>query len=117
MRNRTAQYARACTSNPEHDFLSIADQRERAMDFVCDYRPDAFSFYSDVGSASTLDRPGLSTLLANAKSGCVDELLVDSLDRLSRSPEHLAQLLAQLRSAGITVHTVNDCRFISRLNI
>lgn len=94
MSNRTAHYARGYISDPEHELQSIADQRERAMGLVCDYRSDAFSFYADVGSGSTLKRHGLSTLLADAKAGDIDELLVDALDRLSRDPEHLVQLLA-----------------------
>ena len=47
--------------------------------------------------------PGLAALLRVAAAGRIDVILVEGLDRLSRSPRTLARVLASIRAAGASV--------------
>ena len=47
--------------------------------------------------------PGLAELLRAAAAGRIDVIVVEGLDRLSRSPRTLAGVLASIRRAGASV--------------
>ena len=47
--------------------------------------------------------PGLARLLGAAAAGRIDVIVVEGLDRLSRSPRTLAGVLASIRAAGASV--------------
>jgi excisionase family DNA binding protein len=60
--------------------------------------------YEDIGAAGTrLDRPGLSRLLADARAGLIDEVIVCDATRLARSPAALASILDRLAASGVEV--------------
>src|SRR5262249_26454693 len=64
--------------------------------------------YTDDGrSGGTTARPGLQRLLADARAGRFDVLLVDALDRLARlGLLDLGEVLSPLRRAGVRLVTV-----------
>jgi hypothetical protein len=63
---------------------------------------------SDDGSGATLKRPGLQRVLAAARSGAIDVLVVNHMYNLSRTTRHLAFLLDELTSRGVRVVSVAD---------
>ena len=60
--------------------------------------------YQDVGaSGMTLDREGMTSLLADADAGRFDVLVIRDVARLSRSQLQLQQILNRLRQSGVEV--------------
>jgi DNA invertase Pin-like site-specific DNA recombinase len=57
--------------------------------------------YSDRMSGSKADRPGLKAMMAGARRGEFDVVLVWRFDRFARSVEQLVTALAEFRSLGI----------------
>jgi DNA invertase Pin-like site-specific DNA recombinase len=57
--------------------------------------------YSDRMTGSKADRPGLKALLADARRGAFDVVLVWRFDRFARSIEQLVLALAEFRTLGI----------------
>jgi site-specific DNA recombinase len=58
-------------------------------------------------SASMHGRPGVADLLASAKAGRFDILIVEELDRLSRSQSDLASIYDRLTFVGIDILTLH----------
>ena len=88
---RAALYMRVSTldQHPEtqlHDLRSLAAQR--GFEIVREY--------SDKISGTKARRPGLDQLLADARRGKFDVLIVWAFDRLARSVRHLIELLDEL---------------------
>jgi DNA invertase Pin-like site-specific DNA recombinase len=69
----------------------MADQRGWTIERV----------YSDRMSGAKADRPGLKALMADARRGQFDVVLVWRFDRFARSVEQLVTALAEFRSLGI----------------
>ena len=63
---------------------------------------------SDYASGGTLKRPGLQRVLAAARSGVIDVLVVNHLYNLSRKTQHLAFVLNELTSRGVRVVSAAD---------
>jgi DNA invertase Pin-like site-specific DNA recombinase len=63
---------------------------------------------SDYASGGTLKRPGLQRILAAARSGDIDVLVVNHLYSLSRKTQHLAFVLSELTSQGVRVVSAAD---------
>ena len=57
--------------------------------------------YSDRMSGATADRPGLKALMADARRGAFEIVLVWRFDRFARSVEQLLTSLAEFRGLGI----------------
>lgn len=88
---RAALYMRVSTldQHPEtqmHDLRSLAAQR--GFEIVREY--------NDKISGTKARRPGLDQLLADARRGQFDILIVWAFDRLARSVRHLIELLDEL---------------------
>lgn len=63
---------------------------------------------SDDASGGTLKRPGLQRVLAAARTGVIDVLVVNHLYSLSRKTQHLAFILSELTSRGVRVVSAAD---------
>lgn len=57
--------------------------------------------YSDQISGAKVKRPGLEALLADARRGKFDVLLIWAFDRLARSTRHLLETLDELNHLGV----------------
>ena len=93
---RAALYMRVSTvdQHPEsqlHDLRSLAAQR--GFEIVREY--------TDKISGTKARRPGLDQLLADARRGQFDILIVWAFDRLARSVRHLIEVLDELNHLGI----------------
>ncbi len=53
-------------------------------------------------------RPGLARILEMCEAGTIEALICFRLDRLSRDPIELLELLARLKHAGIRLETVEE---------
>lgn len=63
---------------------------------------------SDLAGGMDFDRPGLARLIAAAREGAFDVLLVKSLGRLGRDMEKALELVGQLGEMGVGVISPKD---------
>jgi site-specific DNA recombinase len=67
----------------------------------------AYTDYAISGS-SLHNRPGMQTLLADAKSGSFDLLVAEALDRISRDQEDVAAIFKRLTHANVRIVTLAE---------
>ena len=105
---RTAIYARF--SSELQDARSIADQVALARKYAEARGLQVSNVYHDaaISGASTLNRPGLQKLLADAVANRFECLVTESLDRLSRSQADIATLYEKLSFNGVRIETLAD---------
>ena len=60
-------------------------------------------WFSDVGSGAKRDRGALGVLMEEVREGTVDILLTWKIDRLARSLNHLAQIIAELQTHKVAL--------------
>jgi DNA invertase Pin-like site-specific DNA recombinase len=97
MPKRTVLYLRVSTldQHPETqrlDLVKLAEQR--GLEIVGDYVDHGFS-------GARVKRPGLDRLLADARRGNFDVVLVWACDRLARSTRHFLEVLDELSRLNI----------------
>lgn len=104
---RAAIYARFSTDmqNP----LSTADQTALCREYSRREGFHVVAAYEDAGisGAAIQNRPGVLDLLADAKAGKFDAVIVEELDRLSRSMADLAGIYDRLSYLGIEIIAVH----------
>ena len=105
---RAAIYARF--SSDLQDLRSIADQVELARRYAEGRSLNVVGVYDDaaISGASTLNRPGLLRLIADAQARRFDAIVTESLDRLSRSQADIAALFEKLQFLGVRIETLAD---------
>jgi DNA invertase Pin-like site-specific DNA recombinase len=105
---RAAIYARF--SSDLQDVRSIVDQVELARRYAEGRGLSIVEVYDDaaVSGASTLNRPGLLRLIADAQGRRFDVIITESLDRLSRSQADIASLFEKLQFLGVRIETLAD---------
>ena len=84
-------YARSATSQEE------VDLQFQMMQESLDPEANVVGCYSDVGSGIDSHRLGLQQALERLQKGEAEALLVQSVDRLSRSAQELARLASMFR--------------------
>lgn len=95
--NRVLAYIR-CSTNEQAESGAGMEAQRSAILAECRRRgwPDP-DFFEDAGeSGASLDRPGLQAALQEIANGGVDVLVTAKLDRLSRSVQNFAALMAWL---------------------
>ncbi len=86
MKKRVIIYIRVSTSRQAEEGFSIPQQRERLEKYCAAMDWDIANVYIDDGyTGGDMERPGLKSLINAVKTGDGDIVLVDKLDRLSRS--------------------------------
>jgi len=105
---RAAIYARF--SSDLQDLRSIADQVELARRYAEGRSLNVVGVYDDaaISGVSTLNRPGLLRLIADAQARRFDAIVTESLDRLSRSQADIAALFEKLQFLGVRIETLAD---------
>jgi site-specific DNA recombinase len=102
---RCAVYARVSVANLQPDeFNSLTAQVESCERYIAEragkgWTLAAPAFTDDGESAKDLERPGLRALIALVEQGAIDVVVVQRLDRLTRSPFDLASALLPLFEA------------------
>ena len=104
-RRRAAIYARYSTDLQSD--RSIEDQVALCHAAAARDGLTVTTTYSDRArtSASMIGRDGVQDMLADAKQGHFDVLIVEALDRLSRDQGDLAAIHKRLQFAGVTIRT------------
>jgi site-specific DNA recombinase len=98
---KTALYLRVSTEDQAKEGYSLEVQREVLEAFAKREGLEVYKVYSDDGiSGATTNRPALTALLADAKSGKFGLVLVSKLDRFSRNLRDLLNLVEELCSYG-----------------
>ena len=108
VRRRAAIYARY-SSDLQSD-SSIEDQVALCRGHARRQGLEVGQVYADRArtSASLVDRDGVLDLLADAKGGAFDVVLVEALDRLSRDQGDLSSIYKRLAFAGVRILTVHE---------
>lgn len=107
---RTAIYIRVSTDEQVRDGYSIDAQKHKLKQY-CDVRGWPISgIYIDEGISgkNIKDRPQLSTLLEDVKSGKINNVLVYKLDRLTRNTRDLIDLMDFFQEQKVEFNSVND---------
>jgi DNA invertase Pin-like site-specific DNA recombinase len=93
---RAAIYTRVSTADqhPETQALDLREMaKQRGYEIVHEY--------SDVISGAKSKRPGLNALMADARRGKFDVVLVAAFDRVARSVRHFLEVLDELNHLSI----------------
>ena len=112
---RVALYARYSSDNQRD--ASIEDQIRVCQAWVQREGWQVTACYTDHAiSGSTQLRSGYQALLSTMRAGGCEVVLAESLDRLSRDQEHVAQLYKAAQFAGVRLITLSEGE-ISELHI
>jgi DNA invertase Pin-like site-specific DNA recombinase len=103
---RACLYLRVSTaSKTKHDSSTFnqnpAVQEQPLRELVAQRGWQLYQVYSDRASGAKEHRPGLDTLMADARRGAFDVVLVFRFDRFARRVKQLIQALEEFRSLGI----------------
>lgn len=108
MRKRVFIYIRVSTREQADEGYSIGEQKERLIKYCEAMEWDVIKVYIDPGyTGSNMKRPALQEMIKQIERGNADAVLVDKLDRLSRSQFDTLYLIRK-------VFTKNNCAFVSR---
>lgn len=96
-------YVRVSTEEQAKKGVSLAAQEEALKDYCKTFKYDIHKIYKDEGiSAKDIKhRPAMNELLADAKSGEINLILIYKLDRFSRSLKDLILTIEQLNKWGV----------------
>lgn len=104
---RVALYARYSSDNQRD--ASIEDQLRQCRERAAREGWAVVESYCDRAiSGSSLIRPGIQSLLADAQAGRFDMVLSEALDRLSRDQEDVAGVFKRLRFADVQIVTLSE---------
>ena len=86
MKKRVFVYIRVSTQEQAEEGYSLGEQEERLRKYCDAMGWILVKVYTDGGfSGGNLDRPALKAMIKEIEKGAADIVLVDKLDRLSRS--------------------------------
>ncbi len=100
---RVALYSRVSTGD-QHCETQLLDLRQAAQQRGLEIVQE----YNDVISGSKPKRPGLDRLLADARHGRFDIVLVAAFDRIARSVRHFLQVLDELNHLGVEFASLRE---------
>ena len=107
MIRKVAIYARVSTTNQAEEGYSIDGQIDSLEKYCEAMGWDVYNKYIDAGfSGGSLERPGMTSLINDIKSGLFDTILVYKLDRLSRNVRDTLYLIKD-------VFNINKIDFVS----
>lgn len=110
MTMRAAVYARVSTED-QKEAGSIATQKEFAERYCQLHGIDVYGLYLDDGVSGTVPvarRPQGGRLLADARAGKFETVLVYRIDRLARSTLELLQCVETLEANGVAVRSMSE---------
>lgn len=107
-KKRVFVYVRVSTTEQAEEGYSLGEQQERLAKYCEAMDWQLVKVYTDGGySGANMDRPALKEMISEVEKGKADIVLVDKLDRLSRSQFDTLYMIQK-------VFTVNECAFVSR---
>src|SRR5438552_1776658 len=88
---------------------SIEDQVRECQRMAGQMGWHVTDIFSDAAiSGSIENRPGLKALMSRVKSGGVDVVIAEALDRISRDQEHIARFFKQLSFLQVKLRTIAE---------
>jgi DNA invertase Pin-like site-specific DNA recombinase len=87
-----------CVGNQLDDLRQFAQQRGF----------EVAAEYTDVGSGSKARRPGLDAMLADARNGRFNLVIVAGFDRVARSTRHLISVVRELDDLGVVFVSMRE---------
>src|SRR5437870_9351070 len=111
---RCAIYTRVSTDQGlEQDFNSLDAQYDAAQAYIRSQAHAGWTLirtrYDDGGySGGSTERPALQRLLADVKAGKIDVIVVDKVDRLTRSLADFAKLVELFDGHGVSFVSVTQ---------
>ena len=110
---RCAIYARVSVSSPETGLNSLQAQVQACEAYIQSQRDTGWELvapaYIDDGySGGNLDRPAMGQLIKDLKTGKFDAVVVQRLDRLSRSIKDICDLLITFNSTNTAVVSITQ---------
>ncbi|RLB59990.1 MAG: hypothetical protein DRI34_00260 [Deltaproteobacteria bacterium] len=111
---RCAIYTRKSTSiGLDQDFNTLDAQRESCERYIKSQAHDGWKLikeqYDDGGfTGANLERPAFQRLLADIEAGKIDIVVVNEVDRLSRSLLDFAQVMDRFNQAGTAFISVTQ---------
>jgi DNA invertase Pin-like site-specific DNA recombinase len=106
---RYVGYYRVSTDKQAEKFTSIPAQMSSCREYVERMGGVVAGHYEDPGiSGSTMDRPGLQSMLEDAKTGLFDRVIVYAIDRLSREEIDCLLIERDLDAAGVWLESVSE---------
>ena len=106
---RVGVYSRVSSQEQATEGTSMSFQESQLNGYCKLQGWTIINAYTDPGfSGKNGDRPGLERLLADAKIGLFDKVLVFKLDRLARNLRLLLEIEQKLRSYGISLISVKE---------
>ena len=107
-KKRVFVYVRVSTTEQAEEGYSLGEQEERLKKYCEAMDWQLAKVYVDPGySGGNMDRPALKEMISEVEKGKADIVLVDKLDRLSRSQFDTLYMIQK-------VFTANECAFVSR---
>jgi site-specific DNA recombinase len=105
---RAAAYVRVST-NGQIDGESLKTQRTQIQDYCKSRGWELSKIYEDAGiSGAKDDRPALQTLLAAAKAGEIEAVIVRDLSRFGRSARDLLNNIQTLKDCSVTFISLKE---------
>src|SRR4051794_39063291 len=105
---RAASYARVSTAQQARG-ESLDAHISKASKHIEYHEWTLTKVYKDAGrSGRKIERPGLTAMLADAKAGEFDKVVVSRLDRLGRNARDLLNVSQQLRDYGVDLVSVRE---------
>jgi site-specific DNA recombinase len=107
-KKRVFIYIRVSTIEQAEEGYSLSEQEERLIKYCEAMGWEVIKVYIDPGySGGNMDRPGLKEMISEIEKGNADIVLVDKLDRLSRSQFDTLYMIQK-------IFNEHDCAFVSR---
>ena len=108
IKKRVFIYIRVSTDSQAEEGYSLGEQESRLIKYCEAMGWEVIRVFVDPGySGANLERPAIQELISEVKKGNADIVLVDKLDRLSRSQFDTLYMIQK-------VLTPNECAFVSR---
>jgi site-specific DNA recombinase len=106
---KTIGYIRVSTDKQADRGVSLDAQAEKIRAMAVVHGAELIDIIIDGGeSAKSLNRPGMTRLLALVDSGAVQAVIVAKLDRLTRSVKDLCTLLERFERRGVALVSVAE---------
>lgn len=106
---RAAIYVRVSTQEQAESGTSLATQRQRCISYVESRGWETAEVFAEEGvSGTAVSRPALDRLMAAARSGEVEAIVVTKLDRLGRSSRLLENMLGDMDELGVTFVSLSE---------
>lgn len=103
----TALYYRAARKNDTN--LNLDNQMYQLLSYAQQHGINSFALYADTGvSGLTLDRPALASLRAHIRARRVKQVIVASVDRISRNTLDSLQFVDAAAKYGAAVISIRE---------